>query len=116
MSFYFDRGSNRQYKPAAALEAFADDTRMLSDAINGSNALLDALASKRGLDRFPWREHSGPLNAKPNPQSGNAVTMVHRVSLIEVREAHADSLRVERDPCGFCGVRADIGCKHRRVA
>lgn len=22
---------------------------------------------------------------------------------------------VDRDPCGFCGVRGDIGCSHRRV-
>lgn len=116
MNRYFDRGSNRQYKPTPALEAFSDDTKMLCDAINGSNALLAALASKRGSDRFPWREHSGPLNAKPNPESFNATTMVHRVSLIEMREAHADSLRVARDPCPFCGIRTDIGCKHRRVA
>lgn len=23
---------------------------------------------------------------------------------------------VQRDPCGFCGVRADIGCRHRVAA
>lgn len=27
----------------------------------------------------------------------------------------AESLRVERDPCFLCGVRADIGCYHRRA-
>jgi hypothetical protein len=25
-------------------------------------------------------------------------------------------VRQHRDPCPFCAVRADIGCKHRRVA
>lgn len=24
--------------------------------------------------------------------------------------------RVDRDPCPYCGVRADIGCKHRGAA
>lgn len=24
--------------------------------------------------------------------------------------------RVERDPCGYCGVRGDIPCRHRRAA
>lgn len=116
MNRYFDRGSNRQYKPSLAVEAFDSDAEMLSDAINGSNALLAALESRRGPDRFPWRDRGGALNARPNPESMNTAFMVHRVSLIEMREAHADALRVARDPCPFCGIRTDIGCKHRRVA
>lgn len=24
------------------------------------------------------------------------------------------AVRVDRDPCSFCGVRGDIGCSHRR--
>jgi hypothetical protein len=27
-----------------------------------------------------------------------------------------EQLRVNRDPCGWCGVRADIGCSHPRAA
>jgi len=39
------------------------------------------------------------------------------VLAIHARDATADARRVKRDPCGFCGVRADIGCGHsRRVA
>lgn len=27
-----------------------------------------------------------------------------------------DRLRVNREPCTFCGVRADVGCRHRGAA
>lgn len=27
-----------------------------------------------------------------------------------------DAPRVNRDPCTFCNVRADIGCRHNRIA
>jgi hypothetical protein len=27
-----------------------------------------------------------------------------------------EHLRVNREPCGFCGVRADVGCHHQRMA
>lgn len=30
--------------------------------------------------------------------------------------ARVDALRVSRDPCPLCAVRADVGCRHRRVA
>lgn len=39
-----------------------------------------------------------------------------RVDLIREREHFTDSLRVSRDACPYCGIRGDIGCKHRRVA
>ena len=116
MSHYFDRGTMRQYRQHTAIEAFASDGEMLSDAINGSKALLAALESMQGPDRFLWRERAGNLNWKPNQQSQTTGMMVHRVSLIQEREAHADSLRVYREPCPVCGTRADIGCKHRRLA
>jgi hypothetical protein len=31
-----------------------------------------------------------------------------------MRDDEIDQLRVERDPCSYCGVRADVGCRHRR--
>lgn len=110
------RGGNRQYRPHEALEAFAADTDMLADAINGSTALLAALAAKRGPDRFLWRERPGAPNWQANQKSMTSNFMVHRVSLIEAREAHAESLRVARDPCFRCGTRGDVGCQHRRCA
>ncbi len=33
-----------------------------------------------------------------------------------VARAKPEPLRVDRDPCTFCGVRADIGCRHSRAA
>lgn len=110
------RGGNRQYKPQPELEAFASDTQMLSDAVRGSIALLEALVTGQGPDHFPWREQVGAANWTANRDSQNTSFMAQRINLIQEREAFADRLRVSRDPCPVCGVRTDIGCKHRRVA
>lgn len=115
-SYYFDRGTMRQYRQHVAIQDFASDGEMLSDAINGSKALLEALATGHGPDRFPWRERKGAANWTPDRQSMTSSYMVHRVNLIQEREAHAEGLRVSRDPCGVCGTRTDIGCEHRRCA
>lgn len=32
---------------------------------------------------------------------------------IDLPNADIEARRVDRDPCPYCGVRADIGCKHR---
>lgn len=108
------RRPNWQYKSQPALEAFNDDKEMLSDAINGSNAMLAALAGEHGPQEFKWKAPAG--NWKRRDDSMTSGFMYHRVSLIHQREAHAESLRVFRDPCTYCGTRADIGCKHRRTA
>lgn len=109
------RGAYNHVAPADALPeaAFAADAQMLSDAINGSKDLLEALKTGQGPDRFPWREPQGA--AKGRPDSQNTEYMAHRVTLIQAREAMTDRLRVSRDPCPVCAIRADIGCQHRRV-
>lgn len=41
-----------------------------------------------------------------------------RFKLAEPRDdkaAREGMPRVDRDPCARCGVRADVGCDHRRV-
>ena len=113
---YFERPTARQYKPQPELEAFSSDTQMAEDAFNGSTALLAALATGHGPDRFIWPQRPGAANWTANRESQTTGMMVHRVSLIQEREAHADSLRVYREPCPVCATRADIGCKHRRLA
>lgn len=35
------------------------------------------------------------------------------IARIREEQALIDALRVERDPCTYCGVRADVGCRHR---
>lgn len=35
---------------------------------------------------------------------------------VEINDNEIEHLRVDRDPCGFCGVRADVGCRHSRRA
>lgn len=114
MSRYLARNATRQYKPHEAVEAFASDAQMISDAIHGSKALLEAIVTGQGPDCFAWRDHSP--NWKPDKYSMTSGFMVHRVNLIQEREARAESLRVNREPCGVCGTRTDIGCKHQRVA
>ena len=42
--------------------------------------------------------------------------MERNCAIIAERKAHIESLRVSRDPCPMCGVRGDVGCKHRRIA
>lgn len=86
------------------------------EMIKGSQALLEALTSGYGPDRMKWERYAYTGNWKQDPDSESSHLMVHRVSLISQREAFTDTLRVDRDPCTYCGTRADIGCKHRRVA
>lgn len=35
-------------------------------------------------------------------------------AMMAARAIRDDLPRVERDPCSYCGVRADVGCRHRR--
>lgn len=95
------------------MEAFEADKLMHDNLINGSRALLDALRSGEGPRRFLWSSAGSKGTWKP---TGAAAKMERSVNLIRQREAFADSLRVSRDPCPVCATRADIGCKHKRIA
>lgn len=63
-----------------------------------------------------WTESPPPVNWVRQEGALNRQEQVYRVGLIEARERRADQLRVSRDPCPMCAVRADIGCSHRRAA
>lgn len=63
-----------------------------------------ALITGKGPRGFLWRSSQGATTTKP-----------HAVETSRAYEAKVDSLRVYRDPCTYCGTRADFGCKHRGV-
>lgn len=76
---------------------------------NGSEKLLKAIRAGKGPKPLIW---GGTTQTFEN-DSTRAAAAVER---IHEREREVDALRVQRDACGFCGVRADVGCRHRRVA
>lgn len=70
---------------------------------------------KPWVDRFIWNGrnefHAGNgVHGGSRERAGQAA-MGRRAAMA----AQAETLRVDRDPCTYCGVRADIGCKHQRV-
>jgi hypothetical protein len=90
---------------------FDADRKTMANMINGSTALKEALRTGYGPDRFRWSAgDGGGGNWRPKDAPVPPVLLIHE------REAIVDSLRVARDPCPACGIRADVGCKHRRAA
>jgi hypothetical protein len=81
----------------------------------GSARLLDAIkrarGELRGLPEYPpartllWGQHSGSNQGYVNyPQAAQRMK----------EEAEKLARVVSREPCPKCGIRADIGCKHKR--
>ena len=68
--------------------------------------------------RFAWIEKPG---SPPVPESSGyaeqrRARFARVLDRMEEKDRIANARRVSRDPCPRCGVRGDIGCKHRRVA
>ncbi len=79
----------------------------------GSETLLKALQTGRGPDSFTWSMLPG---LQPQGDGCHQLrTAERRLTLIEAKEAQAEARRVSREPCPWCGVRADIGCRHGRA-
>ncbi len=53
-----------------------------------------------------WTDENAAAGADDQPQGDAA----------PVARAKPEPLRLDRDPCTFCGVRADVGCRHSRAA
>lgn len=52
-----------------------------------------------------------------NNQERARYALNHRINVVKRGAADHDTLtHVSRDPCPKCGVRGDIGCKHKRAA
>lgn len=73
-----------------------------NDAARLNKTFEEALFYNQGPDRFLW-------NAR---ESQNKKLSPYALDHSRAKEAFADSLRVRRDPCGFCGVRADLHANH----
>lgn len=94
------------------------EARLINDAADSSTAFLDALAGRKPApadlkwgvspNMKAWRPSEVPL-----PYRLKQMAEIQRRANAR---ALADSLWVSRDPCPKCGVRADIGCKHKRAA
>lgn len=56
--------------------------------------------------RVHWRHRdpAAPVKHKPKPAAAPAAPAV----------AKPEPVRVDREPCFYCNIRADIGCKHSR--
>lgn len=94
-----------------------DDAIHAADMIAGSEALWQAVtqAQLRKPHKTPaglvWKRTSILVDASPEAAARQARQNADR----QAREAFLELNRVSRDPCPKCAVRADIGCKHRRV-
>ena len=97
----------------------------------GSQFLLNAINLARG--EFKGRPVGKAFTRKdflwhgrPNPENqwtGTGDYTRQRIERFErvaasmaEKDRIAEQRRVNRDPCPKCAVRADIGCRHRRVA
>jgi hypothetical protein len=111
------------YDPALALHV----TRMGT----GSDRLLHAIRVARGEvnhtrekkcfavgDDLMWTyDYAGAPRVIHGRYAAEAAEWMQRsVTKHETKRAFADTLRVSRDPCPMCGVRGDVGCKHKRLA
>jgi hypothetical protein len=75
----------------------------------GSETLLKAIQTGEGPETLLWGGHT-QIFENDCTRAAAAVSRIHE------REREVDALRVQRDPCRVCGVRADVGCRHQRVA
>lgn len=95
-----------------------DDIINAADMVAGSKALWAAVrqAQLRKPHDTPaklvWKRQSITSPASPEAAARQARQNAARAAA----EAQIEALRVNRDPCPKCAVRADIGCKHRRAA
>jgi hypothetical protein len=67
-------------------------------------------------ENLRWGKTWLPDNWRPVEGSETSLELARRVAKHIERDVLADTLRVSRDPCPLCAVRADIGCKHNRRA
>lgn len=87
-----------------------------------------ALADKYGVQRPaiykslrtggvlpPYKERKDGGKGRPVGGGVRGYTERRRRTHSEIKsafEAKAEQLRVNRDPCTYCGVRVDVGCRH----
>jgi hypothetical protein len=113
-----------EHDPALALHItrMESGSAMLRNAIRAARGETSHSRSKRtfaGEGDLVWSYHfsgPGPLVKHGRYSERAAREMEAHVAVTTARRQFVDSLRVSRDPCPRCGVRGDVGCKHRQVA
>jgi hypothetical protein len=96
----------------------ASDERHRQAMTRGSEALAKAINRLRGGDdpeteaELQWSSESG--STAPQTDSWNKQSNARAERLAVEKQAMAETRRAMRDPCPYCGVRQDIGCKHVR--
>ena len=96
-----------------------------------ANSATGLCATHYHASRFPHAEplYSGPPKVcgicskelRSDNASGLCSTHYHEarhLTQIEksLKDEIAETLKVDRAPCPYCAIRADIGCKHQAVA
>lgn len=72
--------------------------------------------SEPTIYRVLRRAGCGDLIRAHRPQSPRQKRAPNSAAMSREPIGAADQPRVERDPCTYCGVRADVGCQHNRSA
>lgn len=81
-----------------------------------SRAMLAALRGRSAAPReLIWPEIARPSQWAPTGATSRDTRIAKAVASLARKEAMAARPRMDRDACPLCGVRADIGCRHRRV-
>ncbi len=77
------------------------------DQAAASKAFMTALRGGPTHDDLIWNERA--FVSQPSEHTRE----LSRTARLAAIKAEAELLRVYRDPCTRCGVRGDVGCRHR---
>ena len=97
-------------------QEFADRVRTMWE---GSDTLCRAIRKARRGEpvkvpsRLKWRMGDGGVLWVSRPDSLTAIQGRIRTAALQAEREAALALVVTRDPCPKCGVRRDIGCRHK---
>ena len=104
----------------------AGDTKHRDDMAIASLTMLNAIEAARTGKAMPkkslpgekllWDDGSGGGTFVSSPFSRTTRRQISAVMKHLDEKDRVRSLTVKRDPCPMCGVRMDVGCKHRRAA
>lgn len=111
------------YSPSEIRDALTIAQRLHEKAMQiGSANLAKAIYVARVEGRTPTRNREllwdslGIATTRTTWAGGDLERERMRAAEHRDRRAFVETLRVSREPCAKCGIRADIGCKHRRAA
>lgn len=93
------------------------DERARAEMAKACNRLLEAIETGYGPRQFLWTNAINTKSWAPSDDLRDYRTTGYERAMRSAADKEAAlARRVTRDPCHVCGVRADIGCNHQRVA